>query len=87
MIQLPAKGQLRYNPTTDNWEIYDGLYWRIKVDDPRNIQQPWTKWYAWRPVKVNNRWNWFKTVYRKPKYNSPSLEYTYGTILDVLKEA
>lgn len=32
----------------------------------RKIQRlgNWTRWFAWHPVEINNRWVWLETVYR-----------------------
>jgi hypothetical protein len=50
---------------------------------------PWTKWFAWYPVKVNGKHAWLKTVYRRYNWAKSSLQpfgegYDYGTIFDVL---
>jgi len=87
MIQLPVVGQLHFNPSTNNWEMYDGSNWRIIIPEPHII--PWEKWWAWRPVKnIHGQWQWGKTVYRRQPWldnNYPG--YEYGTLFDVLKEA
>ena len=89
MVQLPVKGQLRYNGNTDNWEIYNGLTWCVKVDEPCDDQPKWEKWWAWKPVRINGRWTCFKTVYRRQPWlehnNYPG--YEYGTLFDVIKDS
>lgn len=53
--------------------------------------EPWTKWFAWYPVKVNNKRQWMKTVYRRPHwqygkgFNNRVWEYT--DIFGVIKDA
>jgi hypothetical protein len=50
----------------------------------------WNRWFAWYPVKVNNKWKWCSHVYRKVDMDweaiSPSTVYKYGTAFDVLKD-
>ena len=87
MVQLPITGQLRFNVDTDNFEIYDGLNWRVVVDHARNTQPKWEKWYAWRPVRIRGRRYWFSYVYRKFVLSPGGGFWQYGTLLDVLKEA
>ena len=57
---------------------------------PRKVvTTPWHLWFAWRPVKLNNRWVWLTRVYRKciNTYvdHDDWKRYEYGTILDVIK--
>lgn len=52
---------------------------------------PWEKWFAWYPVTVKGNRQWMKTVYRRRKlkvgnYNL-ELEWEYGDMFDVIKEA
>ena len=52
---------------------------------------PWEKWFAWHPVKIKGKTRWLKSVYRrhKMKYGDPRMqvEWEYGDMFDVLKEA
>lgn len=54
--------------------------------------EPWHKWFAWRPVKVKGKTKWMRFVYRKaiPKtyvtYDDWT-RYEYGDLFDVLKDA
>ena len=52
---------------------------------------PWTEWFAWHPVTVNNKRQWMKTVYRrsKLKYGDQRLvhEWEYTDMFGVLKDA
>ena len=92
MVQLPIKGQLHFNADTDNFEMFDGLNWRIIVDDRWEANKaPWQKWRAWKPVKdIHGRWHWGKTVYRRRTNTYVNhddwVRYEYGTIFDVLKD-
>jgi len=49
----------------------------------------WEKWFAWRPVKLNGKRVWFKTVYRRciNTYvdHDDWTRYEYGTLFDVIK--
>ncbi len=51
---------------------------------------PWCKWFAWRPVKINGRRVWLKTVYRRCINTYVDYDnwkrYEYGNIFDILKE-
>jgi len=84
----PSTGEMRFNMDTSQFEIYNGSLWQVvATDNSLPIPSRWIKWFAWYPVRVNGKWTCFKTVYRKAKYGRPSLEYTYGTLFDVLKDA
>jgi hypothetical protein len=62
----------------------------MNIDTPKK-EYNWHRWFAWRPVKVNNKWKWFSYVYRKEimqtyvDYNDWT-RYNYGTAFDVLKD-
>lgn len=51
---------------------------------------PWKEWYAWRPVKVNDKRVWLKKVYRRSINTYVDHDnwtrYEYGTVFDVLKD-
>lgn len=58
--------------------------------NPLLRKHPWEKWFAWRPVKINNKWRWLKPVYRRHHAGiwwSDRRSWEYGTIFDVLKDA
>ena len=63
--------------------------WYVDSEQPDPINQ-WEKWFAWHPVIIDNRIYWLKSVYRSsyryPAGISNKGPYTYGTILDVLKD-
>ena len=49
----------------------------------------WTRWFAWRPVKVHGRRRWLTMVYRREiPFTYATMDdwrqYEYGTIFDVL---
>lgn len=57
----------------------------------RKIEKgPWKEFYAWRPVKVNGKWVWLKTVYRRWINTYVDMDnwtrYEYGTAFDILKD-
>ena len=65
-------------------------------DDPgfvaRKIEtSPWQLWFAWHPVKLNNRWVWLTRVYRRciNTYvdHDDWKRYEYGTFFNVLRDA
>jgi hypothetical protein len=52
----------------------------------------WEDWYAWYPVTtISGQRVWMKPISRRVimKYGDPRLvvEYEYGTVFDILKEA
>lgn len=59
-----------------------GLTWR-------GPQGPWQPEFAWKPKRINGRWYWLTTVYRRErnKYVMPSQGWEYGTIFDYLRDA
>lgn len=70
----------------------DMMFDACVAGEPLKIKKnPWVKWFAWYPVKINNNIEWFKYVYRQeiPKtyvtYDDWT-RYNYGTIFDVLKD-
>jgi len=54
--------------------------------------QNWHRWFAWRPVKVDGKWAWFKMTYRRYSHTFGDYGWSlwncweYGTLLDILKE-
>lgn len=54
------------------------------------ITFPWEKWFAWYPIKVNNKIVWLKTIYRRSIFSYVDMDdwqrYEYGTLFDILKE-
>ena len=86
-----ATGQLRFNIDTNQMELFNGTDWTV-VGETIPKREPWNKWYAWYPVKVNGKYKWFKEVYRREitvysdQKNEPP-KYEYGTIFDAIKDA
>jgi len=85
-------GKLRYNPSTNNWEMYDGVNWRIVPEhDVKTAMPKWERWFAWRPVRdIHGNWQWCKTVYRRWQSDSkfPVMKYNryeYGNAFDILR--
>lgn len=46
----------------------------------------WEPWYAWRPVRVNGKWYWLTTVYRKFLLSPGGGFHAYGDSFDILKD-
>jgi hypothetical protein len=51
----------------------------------------WEPYYTWVPKKVNGKWYWLTTIYRKKNIDYgdqrfPPPRYIYGDEFDVLKE-
>ena len=52
---------------------------------------PWEKFFAYRPVRVHNKWVWLKTVSRKriTRYGGDTGQYSvweYGNLFDIVKQ-
>lgn len=65
------------------------LYQKMLYD--KNQSQPWESWFAWKPVKANNKWVWCRKIYRRRQYSRLLLfdegwEWTYtANIFEILK--
>ncbi len=50
---------------------------------------PWKPWFAWRPVKIQGKRIWLKTIYRRciNTYvdHDNWTRYEYGTLFDLIK--
>ena len=50
----------------------------------------WQKWWAWRPVKIDDQRIWLKSIYRRKitKFvdNEQWSYYQYGTIFNILAD-
>jgi len=58
------------------------------------MRTKWERWFAWYPIKINDKRIWFKFVYRRYVYQFVAVGKVglatkrirhYGTIMDVLK--
>jgi len=49
---------------------------------------PWQPYYTWRPRKINGRWYWLATVYRRERNRMvwPHQGWEFGDTLDLLKD-
>lgn len=49
---------------------------------------PWKPYYAWKPRKINGRWYWLATVYRRErnKFIWPHQGWEFGDTLDLLRD-
>jgi hypothetical protein len=68
--------------------MFDGNWGKGYV--PRKVQEePWTKWFAWHPVKIHGRRVWLRTIYRRYVVvfvdTNGRAKYEYGTLFDVIK--
>jgi hypothetical protein len=52
-------------------------------------QGPWMPYYTWEPRKINGRWYWFTTVYRRERNPLawPHQGYEFGDGFDLLRDA
>lgn len=55
----------------------------------RGPQGPWRPVFAYKPVKIKNKWYWLKTVYIREKniVVLPHQGYEYGDVFDVLRDS
>jgi hypothetical protein len=53
--------------------------------------RPWYRWFAWRPIKIEGRRVWFKTIYRRQIVSYVDMDdwvyYEYGTLFHILKQS
>jgi hypothetical protein len=49
---------------------------------------PWQPYYTWKPRKINGRWYWLATVYRRErnKFVWPHQGWEFGDTLDLLRD-
>ena len=74
---------VRYTDLDDNRKFRLDLTY-----ESEGIVYPWSKWYAWYPIKVNGNLLWLTHVYRrKVIYTIKGGQgYEYGTVFDLLKD-
>lgn len=55
----------------------------------RGPHGPWKSYYTWKPRKINGRWYFFTTIYRREKnvFVYPPQGYEYGDQFDVLRDS
>lgn len=59
----------------------------------RGPQGPWEPYYTWKPRRINGRWYWLTTVYRREKNRMvwPPQGYEFGNgadfIIDTLRNS
>lgn len=55
----------------------------------RGPQGPWEPVFVWKPVKINAKWYWLTTVYRRElnQYVWPPQGWEFGDTFDVLRNA
>jgi len=49
---------------------------------------PWQPYSAWNPQKINGRWYWLATVYRRERNRMvwPHQGWEFGDALDLLRD-
>lgn len=54
------------------------------------VISPWNKWFAWYPVKLNDKRVWLKTVYRRDfsRHTMAGSKYwtEYKSLFDILTD-
>ena len=55
----------------------------------RGPQGPWKPYFTWRPRRINGRWHWLTTIYRRElnEYVWPPQGYEFGTGADFIIDA
>jgi len=43
----------------------------------------WKRVFAWKPIKINNKWHWLKMIYRK---DTELVIYYTDTVFGILQE-
>jgi len=58
-------------------------------DNWRTSAGPWHPYYTWQPRRINGKWYWLTTVYRRERniIIYPSQGYEFGDGFDVLRDA
>lgn len=50
----------------------------------------WQPWFAWRPVNINGKYVWLKSIYRRCINTYVDYDdwqrYEYGTVFDILQD-
>jgi hypothetical protein len=52
----------------------------------RGPQGPWKPYFTWRPRRINGRWHWLTTIYRRERNIAvyPHQGYEFGTVADFI---
>ena len=52
----------------------------------RGPQGPWKPYFTWRPRRINGRWHWLTTIYRRERNIAvyPHQGYEFGTGADLI---
>ena len=59
----------------------------------RGPQGPWKPYFTWRPRRINGRWHWLTTIYRRERNIAvyPHQGYEFGDsgdfIIDTLRNS
>ena len=74
----------------DYWkEAHNQVLEEMQMIKFKGPQGNWQPYYIWKPKKINGKWYWLTTVYRREKNRIvyPHQGYEYGNAFDVLKDA
>lgn len=56
------------------------MRWKTETYDERKTRlATWRRWFAWRPVMIDNERVWFEWVYRRTLIYSSSMDDYYVT--------
>jgi hypothetical protein len=68
--------------------MFDGM-WGTNYVPRKVVVEPWTKWFAWYPIKLHGRRVWLKIIYRRCVVTfidtNEWSKYEYGTLFDIIK--
>jgi hypothetical protein len=74
----------------DYWqEAHDQVMEEMRMVTYRGPQGAWRPYYTWKPRRINGKWYWLTTVYRREKNRLviPHQGYEFGDGFDLLKDA
>jgi len=75
-----------------DWTIYsDGkLSMNLGGTDYQHTWSPWTKKFLWKPFKIEEKWYWLRTIYKRKKINTifpRQYDYEYAVdLFDLIKK-
>ena len=74
----------------DYWqESHDRVMEEMAMFNLKGPGGPWKPYFSWKPRKINNKWYWLTTVYRREKNRVvyPHQGYEFGDQFDALRDA
>lgn len=63
-----------------------------RILNEKNQREPWEEWFAWKPVKADNKWVWCKKVYRRRHFTTllkitENWQWVYtANVFEILKQ-